>query len=150
MGRWNYVQEHKVMLPDEYDQIWRDLEPFWAMEPSDLQKLVEDEQAEVETYTIGRDNMTSPVALVNYTFADPEHWKEKNALRGADDIVELLKDVQQHLPPFRAVISPMDNPMLLADARTRGQLLTAAAKNQSQSPVVVALQLLILRSCSII
>ncbi|KAF9490039.1 hypothetical protein BDN71DRAFT_1400563 [Pleurotus eryngii] len=128
---WNYVEEHNVMLPDEYDQIWRDLEPFWAMEPLDLQRLVEDEQAEVETYTIGRDNMTSPVALVNFTFADPEHWKEKNALRGADDIVELLKDVQQHLPPFRAVISPMDNPMLLADARTRGQLFAAAAKNQT-------------------
>ncbi len=136
------------MLPDEYDQIWRDLEPFWAMEPSDLERFVEEAQAEVETYTIGRDNMTSPVALVNYTFADPEHWKEKNALRGADDIVELLKDVQQHLPPFRAVISPMDNPMLLADARTRGQLLAAAARNESESQVGFAQQPLILRSRS--
>ncbi len=28
--RWSYVTEHNVQLPDEYDQIHNDLEPFWG------------------------------------------------------------------------------------------------------------------------
>ena len=34
--RWEFTQKHNVKLPDEYDQINRDLEPFWALEPADM------------------------------------------------------------------------------------------------------------------
>ncbi|PBK80587.1 hypothetical protein ARMGADRAFT_859444, partial [Armillaria gallica] len=26
---WEYVEKNNVQLPDEYDQIYRDLEPYW-------------------------------------------------------------------------------------------------------------------------
>ncbi|KAG5220047.1 glycosyltransferase family protein [Salix suchowensis] len=119
---WNYVEEHNVMLPDEYDQIWRDLEPFWAMEPLDLQRLVEDEQAEVETYTIGRDNMTSPVAL--------NIGRRKMLCVGGRH-----RRTAEGCPTALTAIS--------SDARTRGQLFAAAAKNQSQSIPAIGRQTLI-------
>ncbi|KAJ8486950.1 hypothetical protein ONZ45_g14504 [Pleurotus djamor] len=128
---WKYVQDNNVLLPDEYDQIHRDLEPFWALDPMDLQKLVADEQAVVETFTIGKDKPGDHIAVVNHSFADPDHWREKNALRGAQDIIDLLKEVEDHLPPFRAVVSPMDNPMLLTDYASIHTLLQAVTRNQS-------------------
>lgn len=36
--RWDYVQQHKVPLPDEYDRIYHDIEPFWAIDPAELAK----------------------------------------------------------------------------------------------------------------
>ena len=30
--------EHKVQLPDEYDRIYHDIEPFWGVSPEELGK----------------------------------------------------------------------------------------------------------------
>jgi hypothetical protein len=40
--RWAYVQEDQVQLSDEYDQIYDDLEPYWGMNPTDLQLIQRD------------------------------------------------------------------------------------------------------------
>jgi hypothetical protein len=37
--RWKYATENDVKLPDEYDQIYNDIEPFWGIEPVDLIKI---------------------------------------------------------------------------------------------------------------
>lgn len=36
---WAYVEANNVQLPDEYDQILRDIQPFWAVPPDSLQSL---------------------------------------------------------------------------------------------------------------
>ena len=36
--RWEFVQEYDVQLPDEYDQIYEDLERFWGLEPTEPHK----------------------------------------------------------------------------------------------------------------
>ncbi|KIM52545.1 hypothetical protein SCLCIDRAFT_60830, partial [Scleroderma citrinum Foug A] len=33
---WDYIVEHNVQLPDEYDEIYYDLEPFWGVDPEDM------------------------------------------------------------------------------------------------------------------
>lgn len=33
---WKYAVDNKVIIKDEYDQIFRDLQPFFALEPRDL------------------------------------------------------------------------------------------------------------------
>lgn len=50
--RWAYVQQHKVQLPDEYDQIHRDLAPFWALEPHDLKHRAKVMQERDHTFTL--------------------------------------------------------------------------------------------------
>lgn len=34
--RWEFAKKNRIILVDEYDQIHRDLEPFWALEASDM------------------------------------------------------------------------------------------------------------------
>ncbi|KII83965.1 glycosyltransferase family 90 protein [Plicaturopsis crispa FD-325 SS-3] len=122
---WIYVEENNVQLPDEYDQIYRDLEPFWGMDPRDLQRLVAEREAHVDSYTIGK-AAGSPIGFVNMTLPeDPE--KRKALLSGAWGLLELLEDVQDFIPPFRAVFSPHDNPDLAIDYELKTMALEAAA-----------------------
>lgn len=48
--RWEYVQQHRVLLPDEYDRIYHDIEPFWAIEPTELAKS----QSQLEAQAVCR------------------------------------------------------------------------------------------------
>ncbi|TFK34614.1 glycosyl transferase family 90-domain-containing protein [Crucibulum laeve] len=120
---WEYVQEHNVQLPDEYDQIARDIEPFWGYHPLDLQQIQAEQESHTDSYTFGK-TIGSEIRLMNFSFV-PEPGP--NVLRGAEDILALLKDVQQHIPPFRAVFSPHDNPILLSDYDIKKKFTDAAA-----------------------
>src|SRR5690606_31319995 len=51
--RWAYVQKYQVQLPDEYDQIHRDLEPFFAFEPLMLQWIEYEWEGHADSFTIG-------------------------------------------------------------------------------------------------
>lgn len=31
LSRWDFAKKNKIVLVDEYDQIMRDVEPFWAL-----------------------------------------------------------------------------------------------------------------------
>ncbi|KAF9004580.1 hypothetical protein BDQ17DRAFT_1424430 [Cyathus striatus] len=79
--RWKYVEDNNVQLPDEYDQIWKDLEVFWGYHPSDLQRLQLQQESFNDSYTIGKDS-TGEVSVVKMSFADPDH---PNRLRGAEE-----------------------------------------------------------------
>jgi hypothetical protein len=105
-GRWTYVQTHAVQLPDEYDQIHADLEPFWGIEPKDLLAIRAELEAKVDSYTLGK-TATSQVDVVNASFAP---GKYDQLIKGSENILDLLSDVEEFLPPFRAVFSPHDGP----------------------------------------
>lgn len=126
--RWRYAELHNVQLPDEYDQIWSDLEPFWGMDPVDLNRLQLQHEGHIDSFTLGK-NEGESIKLLNVSVSDPSHWEDKNLLRGAEDILDLLQDVQHHLPPFRAVVSPHDNPTLFSDFDSKSLALKAASKH---------------------
>lgn len=114
------MQRHDVQLPDEYDQIYHDLEPYWGMDPTDLQELY----TEVE-------NAKSDFVVL--TKEDGEHLDVLNFLSRPErrqgpawDMVELLADVQEHLPPFRAIFNYHDGPNRLNDFEMKQTLLNAA------------------------
>ncbi|KAJ7596234.1 glycosyl transferase family 90-domain-containing protein [Mycena floridula] len=110
---WDYVQRHKILLPDEYDSIHDDLEPFWGIAPSELLRI----RAELETqpghdsYTLGKSTATEPVAILN-TSLPAEQYKQ--LIYGSTLILELLHEVDEFLPAFRAVFSPHDGPNRLS------------------------------------
>ncbi|KZT51609.1 glycosyltransferase family 90 protein [Calocera cornea HHB12733] len=87
---WAYVQKHKVPLPDEYDQIMRDLSPYFAYSPSDLRKLQQEQQAKEFTYTIasipGADGKPGRLEIVS---DDRSLWE--------DAVKEAQKEVEQAL-----------------------------------------------------
>lgn len=121
--RWAYVQEHNVQLPDEYDQIYRDLEPFWGMNPTDLQRIQRGWEAHVDSFTVGKDTFDEPISLKNHTFDD---IGPNSLAKGAYELMDLLEEVQDSIPPFHAVFSPHDNPNLLTDRVFKNAAIRAA------------------------
>ncbi|KAF8918437.1 glycosyl transferase family 90-domain-containing protein [Mucidula mucida] len=114
---WEYVQRHNVQLPDEYDQIHRDLEPYWGMDPADLQDLHAELEATKTDFSVLSNSRRSGLRVTI-------HGSES---RTALDVKEMLSEVQDHLPPFRAIISHDDRPNRLRDFGIEDALLEAAA-----------------------
>ncbi|KAJ7708318.1 hypothetical protein B0H17DRAFT_1191784 [Mycena rosella] len=124
--RWAYAAAHAVPLPDGYDQIDRDLAHFYGAAPVDLRAIQRDWEAHADSYTIGKDAMYDGISMLNFTLPeDAEVLLELAA--GASQIVDLLKEVERDIPPFRAVFSPHDNPNLVADYELKKRALDAAA-----------------------
>ncbi|KAG6884641.1 hypothetical protein C0993_009358 [Termitomyces sp. T159_Od127] len=122
---WRYVQKHNVQLPDEYDQIYEDLEPFWGMDPCDLQRLQSKWEAHSDSYTIGK-MADGPIIIANYSL--PNMKSGDHDLRSVGyEVIDLLKEIEDKLPPFRAVFSPHDNPNLPIDWELRQQAVKHAA-----------------------
>ncbi|KAG6883534.1 hypothetical protein C0993_005630 [Termitomyces sp. T159_Od127] len=121
---WAYVQKHNVQLPDEYDQIHADLEPFWGMHPRDLQRLEREWGKHADSYTIGKTAAEDRIAILDYVITSKSGHDLKG---GAYEVMELLKDVEHAIPPFRAVFSPHDNPNLHTDWELKDQALKHAA-----------------------
>jgi hypothetical protein len=136
-SRWAYVKKHNVQLPDEYDQIYKDLEPFWGMDPQDLRRIQADWESHQDSYTLGKTG--DDIAIVNYTLTNDN----KNLLSGGYEIIDMLQDVRHLIPPFRAVFSPHDNPNLPVDHELRSQAIEAATRGKCNSESLVLLLLLI-------
>ncbi len=128
--RWEYAQENNVQLPDEYDIINERLKPFWGVRPIDLREIVNDWE----------DNSDVPV-MVFGKVADRPLRIMKNGMPDADktmfaegllERLQLLRDIEDDLPEFRAIISPADTPNLLIDWELREAALEAAAKRKCE------------------
>ncbi|KAJ3774584.1 glycosyl transferase family 90-domain-containing protein [Lentinula raphanica] len=115
---WEYVEKHKVQLPDEYDQIHRNLEPFWGIDPRDLQiiEFTHEVVPQTDTYTMGKFSMEDPIQLLNFSLPSNTSTNYDMAEAGKA-IVDLLREagVDKHIPPFRATFNPHDSPEMLTN-----------------------------------
>lgn len=126
--RWEYVQENNVQLPDEYDFIHERLKPFWGVRPADLREILNEWE----------DNSDVPVMVFGKVAGRPVRLL-KNGMPDADKVMfadgllerlELLRDIENDLPEFRAIISPADTPNLLTDWELKEAALEAAEKRK--------------------
>ena len=101
--------EHDVQLPDEYDQISHDLEPFWGMEPSDLFLIQAELETKLDSYTVGKTSKDAPVGILTHAFHDGRY---DQLIAGSHAILELLNKIEHLLPEFRFTVSPHDGPNL--------------------------------------
>jgi len=128
--RWDYVVKHNVQLPDEYDQIHYDLEPFWGVEPAELIKAQEEVEKVKDSYTLGKAE-TGKVSVVAWAF---QEGKYDTFIHASDRVLDLLQDVADFLPPFRATFSPHDGPNRLSDYDIKNMALQAARSGTCKSP----------------
>src|ERR1700729_1747162 len=71
-SRWLYCEENNVQLPDEYDRIYHDLEPFWGMDPVDLNRLQAEHESYRDSFTISKtENSNITVVALVITNDDP-------------------------------------------------------------------------------
>ncbi|KAJ7227400.1 glycosyl transferase family 90-domain-containing protein [Mycena pura] len=131
---WGYVAARDVQLPDEYDQIERDLAPLYGVAPDVLQSVQRAWEAHADSYTIGKDTAAHNLSMLNFTLPEDEAVRFQLA-RGAFEIIELLEEVENELPPFRAVFSPHDSPNLVTDHELKQQALEAARKGTYIDPM---------------
>ncbi|KAI5120290.1 hypothetical protein M0805_005796 [Coniferiporia weirii] len=123
---WEYVQENKVQLPDEYDAIHDRLEPFWGIRPLDIRRVMADweDHSDVPVMIFGKAD-GKPIRIIKNGMPEAEALTFAQALR---DRLNLLLDVEEDLPDFRAIISPGDTPNLLMDYELMEEARQAARK----------------------
>jgi hypothetical protein len=129
-NRWDYVEENNVQLPDEYDQIHRDLEIFWSLRPAQLRQIQLEREGEPDTFTVGKIGRHR-LGIVNMTLIDNMMQMH---LKAAYEMIDVLKPVEQLLPPFRAIFSPHDNPSLVLSWELKQEALQAIKEGRCKSP----------------
>lgn len=128
---WNYVQEYDIKLPDEYDQIYNDLEPYWGMDPRELQKLQEERELELDSFTIGKDHDDDLITLLNMTIDERNAHRANDFRRFTSDVqLDMLRNISQIIPPFRATLRPHDNPTVFMDWSWKRIALEAAQRKE--------------------
>jgi hypothetical protein len=120
-----------VQMPDEYDRIHEDLAPYWGLSPAAFRGLEQAHEAHEETFTLGRVGAHG-VMVVNMSL--PNNGM-KGYLQGAYEIADTLAPVHEHLPPFRAVFSPHDNPTIGFSAEWRALALKAVREGRCECTV---------------
>ncbi|KAJ3809218.1 hypothetical protein F5876DRAFT_77973 [Lentinula aff. lateritia] len=120
--RWEYVQKHDVQLPDEYDQIYHDLEPFWSLEPSYLLEVQAERESKLDTYTIGK-NADGKLDILK---TPSQEGSYAQLISIATRVLDILRDVEDDLPSFRATFTPNDVPNLMTDHAVKSTLLETA------------------------
>lgn len=128
-GRWDYVVQHRVQLPDEYDEIYDDLEHFWGIDPAELARTQAALENQPGVLTVAKIEGQAHLKVVGSTLP-----QERPTLRGTiDKILTLLNDVAEDLPPLRFTLSPYDNPGKVTDWRVKNMAREAAANGTSMS-----------------
>lgn len=92
-------------MPDEYDQIERDMRPFYALQPRDLRERIEMHSNDKDTYTIKVTN-GKITTTAQYKDEGIHHARLKSQL-------DLIKDVAQWIPDMKAIYTVHDTPMSL-------------------------------------
>jgi hypothetical protein len=126
--RSDYAEEHGV-LPDEYDTIHRDLEPYWGLSPADFRALESEQEAHADNWKMGKTGLHG-VMLVNMTLAGPT---TEMHLSVAHEILDTLKPIEAHLLHFSANFNPYDNPYITASDEFREQARTAVRDGTCKS-----------------
>ncbi|THG96539.1 hypothetical protein EW145_g7761 [Phellinidium pouzarii] len=123
---WEYVQENKVQLPDEYDVIHDRLEPFWGIRPSDIRRVMADweDHSDIPVMVFGKSE-GRPIRILKNGMPEAEATTFAQGLRQR---LNFLLDIEENLPDFRAIISPGDTPNLLADYELLEEAREAARK----------------------
>ncbi|GAA5873960.1 hypothetical protein JCM8547_001588 [Rhodosporidiobolus lusitaniae] len=111
---WAYAKQNRVILVDEYDQIHRDLEPFWALEPQDLHHRVQVMQDREESFTIKvKEGKTTEEG-------------EQAFLRRAKDLSDLVARFSEYVPDVNLTFTRHDQPACQLDYAVKERMMELA------------------------
>ncbi|KIY50152.1 hypothetical protein FISHEDRAFT_39466 [Fistulina hepatica ATCC 64428] len=121
---WHFVQEKEVLLPDEYDQIMLDLEPFFGYEPHEL-RSIRDNLPNVlppaAVYTVGK-TREGTLSILDATTLEPN---PQGSAYGSIQVVTMLKAIEHLLPEFHIHVFAQDRPTAHTDYVVKEALLAA-------------------------
>ena len=121
---------HRVQLPDEYDEIFHDIEPFWGIDPYELANTQQELEMRDGVLTVQKTDGYPRFDVVRSNLPkDVPHLPAR-----IDKILALVRDIEHELPPMRITFSPYDNPDMVSDWQIKSMALEAAANGTSTSP----------------
>lgn len=121
--RWRFAKANNVQLVDEYDQISRDFEPYWAMEPIDLRHRNKVMQDREHTFTLSiKDGRVS-------------RHGEHAELRRAKDMANLLSKFSKHVPgEVNMTFIIDDQPAVMMGWNQKERMLELARQGECECP----------------
>lgn len=133
---WDFVTKHDVQLPDEYDEIYHDIQPYWGLDPEDIGKSVEEAETRDSMFTLAKTSSNRGLEIVYSTFAGADDsFRERVAA-----VIDLTREFSSDLPPMRIPFYPHDTPTMHTDWRIKQMALDAAKRGRtvrrSQLPAI--------------
>ncbi|TFK25273.1 hypothetical protein FA15DRAFT_590775 [Coprinopsis marcescibilis] len=127
---WLYVKMKSVPLPDEYDQINRDTEHFWGVDPRSLEETRREWEGHdhLDCITIGKEKPGDPISILNTTFQDI--GDKERLMAWIPEFFKLIEGVQVAIPPFRAIFSPHDSSSMFTDHELMTMAIEAAREGR--------------------
>jgi len=122
---WDYVTYHDVQLVDEYDSIHARLQPFWGVDPVQLRAAQAEHETFADTFTIGKLHDDDSVVLLNSTLQGSQLGHQR-----VQDQLELIDEVQEWLPAFRATFTKHDGPLQFVSWEMRKAAVDAAERGE--------------------
>jgi hypothetical protein len=111
------LSDNNIQLPDEYDQIDRDLLPFRALSPQELNRRIEKASLLPDTYTLRIKHGSLRTSVTNGV----------NDIHGAKERLEgqaaLIAPIAKELEDFTAVYSVHDTALVVISYNHRRDLL---------------------------
>lgn len=150
---WNYVEKHKVPLPDEYDMIYRDLQPFHGMSSRYLRNLQTTWESIPGTYVLECNPTSKPKStnskflsslspdpvpkgchLAHSTYTGNKEERTVGHERAAAQL-SLLKEVESAFTsPLRVTFYAHDGPFQMIGHDYKSSLADAAAVEEHINP----------------
>lgn len=124
--------KHKIQLPDEYDSIFEDLQPFYGLSPSDLIKIRDELEGQPNSYTLGKNETVKNVDILSHAF---EEGKYDEFIGGAKGLVDIFNLIQDQLPDFQMIVSPLGTPNKTTDYRVKQAALDVVARGDCKCTI---------------
>lgn len=121
---------HHILLPDEYDEIFEDIEPFMGINPQDLARNQQELEMRDGVVTVEKTDAQPRLEIVHSTLPKDRERELQDTIR---NIIAVVREVEHDLPPLRITFSPYDNPDMLSDWQIKTMALEAAANGTSMS-----------------
>ncbi|KAI0390292.1 hypothetical protein F5Y17DRAFT_72216 [Xylariaceae sp. FL0594] len=104
--KWfEFAQQKESVVIDRFDQIEKDLLPFWGLKPDTIREGLEFLKTQPN---IGIIKISNGNVFHNSPTKDPQHTKT------LDELVELISAFAQHLQPMEIAINLQERPRVLA------------------------------------
>ncbi|KAL7410218.1 hypothetical protein BDY24DRAFT_184654 [Mrakia frigida] len=127
---WNFVTEHNVLFPDEYDEIERSLGPYRAFTTEDLAQRINKSEGLRETVKIRVYGGGQTQVVYTPGLSADDYWTH----RRTDAQENLLKPIAKWLPDFTMIFGLKDEPQFMFDNEVRTQLLDFVARGETVPP----------------
>jgi hypothetical protein len=132
-GVWRltkFCRNNNVTLPDEYDQIDRDLLPFRSLSPTDLNRRLDRIRKLPGTYTLRVEHGSLATSKL-FDEEDIDGAKER-----VEGQVRLILPIAEYLEDFTAVYWVHDTPSGLISYNHRKELLNYLDEEECESSIV--------------